>query len=429
MLGTWAAGRRHAPTQGPASLRVNGTRLNEQLTRLGNIGRNPVTGGINRLAFSDADREARSYVTQLMRAARLDVSVDAVANLIGRRGGSDPTLPALMVGSHIDSVPEGGNCDGPVGSLAAIEVAHTLAERGVTTRHPLEVVIFSNEENGKTGSRAMSGEVEAQELDIVTASGKSIRDGIAFLGGEPGNLRRARRERGSVAAFFELHVEQGGILEREQVPIGVVEGIVGIKRWDVTVEGFANHAGTTPMDARRDALLAAARFVDTVHRTTRDIAGRQVATVGRIRAEPGAPNVIPGRAVLSLEIRDLDMTKIDQVFERLRGEADAIGAATGTTFAFQPFYTSHAALTDEPLRRGIESAASVLDLRTMRLPSGAGHDAQSVARFAPIGMIFVPSVGGISHSPQEFTRPDDVVNGTNVLLTSLLESDRPTDRG
>jgi len=416
MPGAWAP-------QGRTSLRVNGPRLNQTLGRLGRIGVNPATGGINRLAFSDADRDAREYVTDLMRAARLDVTVDAAANLIGRRPGRDAALPPLMFGSHIDSVPEGGNFDGPVGSLAAIEVAQTLADHGAVTRHPLEVVIFANEENGKTGSRAMSGEVEARELDLVTASGKSIRDGMAFLGGEPGNLDRARRLTGSVAGFLELHIEQGAVLDRSGIPIGVVEGIVGIKRWNVAVDGFANHAGTTPMDARQDALLAAARFVDAAHRLTRGMAGRQVATVGRISAEPGAPNVIPGRAVLSLEIRDLEMSKIDAVFGELSGAAREIGAATGTTFAFTQFYTSHAAPTVEPLRRVIESAARDLGLATMRLPSGAGHDAQSVALFAPIGMIFVPSVGGISHSPRERSRPEDITAGANVLLQALLDLD------
>ena len=406
------------------SPRVNGARLNSQLARLGEIGRNAVTGGINRVAYSDADRTARSYVSDLMRAARLDVTVDAAGNVIGRRAASEPGLKPLMFGSHIDSVPEGGNYDGPVGSMAAIEVTHALADRGVTTRHPLEVVIFSNEEGGKTGSRAMSGEVEPAELDLTTASGRTIRDGIAFLGGEPGSLPRARRLPGSIAVYFELHVEQGGVLDRDGIEIGVVEGIVGIKRWNVTVEGFANHAGTTPMDARRDALLAAARFIDGANRIARSTAGRHVATVGRIQAEPGAPNVIPGRVTLSLEIRDLSMEKIDHVFGEIRGAGTAITSDTGTTFRYEQFYTSHAAPTDERLRRLIETSARTLGLSAQHLPSGAGHDAQSIARLAPVGMIFVPSIQGISHSPQEFTRPEHVVNGANVLLDALLAADR-----
>jgi len=203
----------------------------------------------------------------------------------------------------------------------------------------------------------------------------------------------------------------------------VIEGIVGIKRWNVTVDGFANHAGTTPMDARRDPLVAAARFIDAVHRIARDTPGRQVATVGRIRAEPGAPNVIPGRVTLSLEIRDLEMAKIDRVFDVVRRAADETGGATGTTFRFDLFYTSHAAPTDERLRRLVEESARALDLSTLRMPSGAGHDAQSIALLAPVGMIFVPSVGGISHSPEELTRAEHVVNGANVLLETVLALD------
>jgi len=416
-MGAWPFGRWQERRQ------VNGPRLTDTLARLGQIGRNPATGGINRVAFSEADREARAFVAGLMRAAGLEVRIDAAGNLMGRRAGTAPNRPPLMFGSHVDSVPEGGNYDGPVGTMAAIEVAQTLADRDLRTRHPLEVVVFSNEEGGKTGSRAVSGEVEARELDLVTASGKTIRDGIAFIGGEPGDLGRAGRERGSIAAFLELHVEQGAVLERGGIAIGVVEGIVGIKRWNVTVDGFANHAGTTPMDARRDPLVAAARFIDAVHRIARDTPGRQVATVGRIRAEPGAPNVIPGRVTLSLEIRDLEMAKIDRVFDVVRRAADETGGATGTTFRFDLFYTSHAAPTDERLRRLVEESARALDLSTLRMPSGAGHDAQSIALLAPVGMIFVPSVGGISHSPEELTRAEHVVNGANVLLETVLALD------
>jgi N-carbamoyl-L-amino-acid hydrolase len=416
-MGAWPFGRWQERRQ------VNGLRLTDTLARLGQIGRNPATGGINRVAYGEADREARAFVAGLMRAAGLEVRLDAAGNLMGRRAGTEPNRPPLMFGSHVDSVPEGGNYDGPVGTMGAIEVAQTLADRGLRTRHPLEVVVFSNEEGGKTGSRAMSGEVESRELDLVTASSKTIHDGIAFIGGEPGDLGRARRQRGSIAAFLELHVEQGAVLERGGIAIGVVEGIVGIKRWNVTVDGFANHAGTTPMDARRDPLVAAARFIDAVHRIARDTPGRQVATVGRIRAEPGAPNVIPGRVTLSLEIRDLEMAKIDRVFDVVRRAADETGGATGTTFRFDLFYTSHAAPTDERLRRLVEESARALDLSTLRMPSGAGHDAQSIALLAPVGMIFVPSVGGISHSPEELTRAEHVVNGANVLLETVLALD------
>ncbi len=402
-------------------MQIDGDRVLRHLRGLAAFGRTP-EGGANRLAFSDADKAAREYVLGLMSGAGLTTAVDAAGNLIGRRPGSQDA-PPVMFGSHIDSVPGGGNYDGPVGAIGAIEVAQSLAEQGIRTRHPLEVVVFSNEEGGKTGSRALSGEVESRELELMTASGKTIGEGLAFIGDNPAALDAVRRQPGSVAAYLELHVEQGAILESQEIDIGVVEGIVGIKRWNVTVTGFANHAGTTPMNQRRDALLAAAQFIWTANRAAVERPGRQVATVGRLEVEPGAPNVIPGEVLLSLEIRDLEMDRIDELFGDMQLEAMRIAEETGTTFAFDQFYVSRAAPTDERLRMIIERSARELDLSTLRLPSGAGHDAQSIALLGPVGMIFVPSVAGISHSPREFSWPRDVVNGVNVLFQAVLGAD------
>ena len=286
---------------------VNGGRLNAHLEQLHAFGRNP-QGGVSRLAYSDADRDARVLVQQMLRDAKLDVSIDAAGNIIGRRAGSDPSRPSIIIGSHIDSVPEGGNYDGQVGSMGAIEVAQTLGEAGITTRHPLEVVIWQNEEGGLWGSHAATAVLTEAELNTVSRSGKTIREGITFLGGDPDHLERTRRAKGSVAAYLELHIEQGGNLDRQKRQIGVVEGIVGIKQWEVTITGFANHAGTTAMAERRDAMLSAARFTEMVNRVIRATPGRQVGTVGRIQAFPGAPNVIPGKVVLTLEIRDLHVS-------------------------------------------------------------------------------------------------------------------------
>jgi N-carbamoyl-L-amino-acid hydrolase len=359
-----------------------------------------------------------------MSAAKLDTSIDAAGNIIGRRPGSANNLAPLLIGSHIDSVPEGGNYDGVVGSLSAIEVAQTLAENNFTTRHPLEVIIFQNEEGGLIGSRAIDGELTETELDLVSRSGKTIREGIRFLGGDPTKLADVRRKRGDVAAYLELHIEQGGILEAEQIDIGVVEGIVGINWWDVTIEGFANHAGTTPMNKRQDALLAAAKFIEAVNRIVTSIPGRQVGTVGRIQALPGAPNVIPGKVVVSLELRDLDAAKIQMLYERIYAEAQQIAAASRTKFGFKEINVNIPAPTDARVRASIFESAKELGLSTKLMPSGAGHDAQDMARLAPVGMIFVPSVGGISHSPREFSRPTDIRNGANVLLHTLLKLDR-----
>ncbi|HEU4713488.1 MAG TPA: Zn-dependent hydrolase [Pyrinomonadaceae bacterium] len=412
-----------ARARAQSQLRVNGERIMQHILALAEFGKNP-QGGVSRVAYSDADKQGREYVLGLMREAKLDVSVDAAGNLIGRRAGNASGLKPLLIGSHIDSVPEGGNYDGVVGSMGAIEVAHTLAEKNVTTRHPLEVVIFQNEEGGLIGSRAMDGELTERELDLVSRSGKTIRDGIKFIGGDPSKLEGVKRAKGDIAAYLELHIEQGGTLDTEKIKIGVVEGIVGINWWDVTIEGFANHAGTTAMNNRQDALLAAAKFIETVNRIVTSVPGRQVGTVGRINALPGAPNVIPGKVVLSLELRDLYAAKINMLYERIHAEAQRIAEASRTKFDFKEINVNIPAPTDPRIRSLISEAANELGLSTKTLPSGAGHDAQDMARLGPVGMIFVPSVGGISHSPREFSHPQDIANGANVLLHTLLKLDR-----
>ncbi len=404
-------------------LRVNGDRIMGHINALAEFGKNP-QGGVSRVAYSDADKQGREYVLGLLRDAKLDVSIDAAGNLIGKRPGSASGLKPLLIGSHVDTVPEGGNYDGVVGSMGAIEVAQTLAEKNVSLRHPLEVVIFQNEEGGLIGSRAMDGELTERELDLVSRSGKTIREGIKFIGGEPAKLADVRRKKGDIAAYLELHIEQGAILDTEKIKIGVVEGIVGINWWDVTIEGFANHAGTTAMNNRQDALLAAAKFIEAVNRVVTSVPGRQVGTVGRINALPGAPNVIPGKVVLSLELRDLDAAKINSLYEKIRTEAQQIATASRTKFDFKEINVNIPAPTDTRIRSLISEAARELGLSTKLMPSGAGHDAQDMAQLGPVGMIFVPSVGGISHSPREFSHPEDIANGANVLLHTLLKLDR-----
>jgi N-carbamoyl-L-amino-acid hydrolase len=406
------------------SPRVNAARIQQHITELGKFGANP-QGGVSRVAFSDADIAGRKYIGRLMQEAGLMLRTDAAGNIIGRRAGRDPKLPPILIGSHTDSVPAGGNYDGDVGTLGAIEVAQVLQEHGIRLEHPLEVVVFANEEGGTVGSLAMAGLLEAPALDLMTHSGKTIRDGIRAIGGDPDRLAQAVRKPGELQAYVELHIEQGAILDESDIDIGVVEGIVGIRWWDVTVEGVANHAGTTPMDRRRDAMLSAAEFALAVNRVATSTPGRQVATVGRIRAEPGAPNVIPGKVVMSLEIRDLDEAKMDSVFAAVRAEAQKIAQARQTPISFVQLETSSKpAPTDERVRRIIANAAKSLGLSSRQMPSGAGHDAQEISHIAPIGMIFVPSVGGVSHSPKEFTSQQDMGNGANVLLQTVLAIDR-----
>jgi N-carbamoyl-L-amino-acid hydrolase len=382
------------------NFRADPRRIEERIKELSQFGANP-EGGVSRVAFSDADVEGRKYIRSLMEKAGLKVRVDTAGNIIGHREGRNPKLPVILFGSHADSVPHGGNYDGALGVLGALECIEILNQQNFLTAHPLEVIVFSDEEGGLTGSHAAVGELSQQALEIKSHSGKTIGEGIRFIGGDPDNLQSAKRNPSEILAYLELHIEQGGILEAEKINIGVVEGIVGINVWDVTVLGFANHAGTTPMNQRKDALLAAARLIESVNHIARSIPGRQVATVGTIETEPGAPNVIPGKVVMSLEIRDLEKSKIDLVFEKVKESAAKIATDTGTTISFAALdVTAVPAPTDPRLRKIIQEAATDLGLTTKLMPSGAAHDAQDIARIAPIGMIFVPSVGGISHSPR-----------------------------
>lgn len=405
------------------SLSLNGARLNAHLKALSAFGANP-QGGVSRVAFSDADRAGRAYVMDLMPAARLDVHVDFAGNIVGKRAGADGSLKPIVFGSHIDSVPDGGNYDGTVGSLSAIEVAQTLEEQRIRTRHPLEVVVWANEEGGLYGSRAVSGQLTAAELSNRAWSGKTIEEGMAFLGGTPSRVAEVRRQRGDVATYLELHIEQGGTLEREALNIGIVEGIVGIRQWNVTVNGMQNHAGTTPMDQRRDALLSTAKFVEMVNRVVRSEPGRQVGTVGRMEAFPGAPNVISGRVVCTLELRDLESSKIQRLFETIEREARRIGEADGTTFEFRGRHENVPAPSDPAVRELIAETAKSLKFTTRLMPSGAGHDAQAMAQLGPMGMIFIPSIGGISHSPKEFSTAEDIVRGATVLMGAVLLADK-----
>jgi N-carbamoyl-L-amino-acid hydrolase len=318
----------------------------------------------------------------------------------------------------------GGNYDGDVGSLSAIEVAQVLQEKQITLRHPLEVIIFQNEEGGTIGSQAIGEGLDEKRLNLASQSGQTIREGTRDIGGIPEQLASVQRLPGSIAGYFELHIEQGGSLEREKIDIGVVEGIVGILHSDVTIEGFANHAGTTPMDQRHDAILSAARFIEKVNQVVTSVPGQQVGTVGRVKVEPGAYNVIPGKVVLGLELRDLNEKKFTGLFSRIRTEAETLGKLNQTRFSFTDPVITRRALTDKTFQQLIGDTAKSLGFSVKVMPSGAGHDAQEIARIGPVGMIFIPSIGGISHAPKEFSRPQDIENGANVLLHTVLAFDR-----
>lgn len=410
-----------APLGAPAPLHADGARVNAALAAFDSIGR--TSGGINRVAYSDADLAGRAFTIDLMKRCGLAPRIDAAGNIVARLDGSARGLAPILIGSHVDSVTDGGNYDGVVGSFAAIEVARSLRAQRIALRHPLDVVVWQNEEGGTIGSKLATGGLDAKALDATARSGITIRDGIRRIGGDPTRLADAVRRRGDVAAYLELHIEQGGQLEAKQLQIGVVQGIVGLRWREVTITGFANHAGATEMNRRQDALLAAAKFIVAVNEAVTSEAGRQVATVGRIVATPNTTNVIAGEVKLTVDLRDLDSAKLARFEQRFVELGREIGAATHTTFAFAPLVDSDPALADPRMMDAIETSARSLGLTSQRMPSGAGHDAQELARIAPMGMIFVPSVGGISHSPRELTRPQDLANGTDVLLNAVVAAD------
>lgn len=404
-------------------LRANGARVNAALTAFASIGRTAT--GMNRVAYSEADLAGRAFTLDLMRQAGLGPRIDAAGNIVAYvQGTARDNVAPLVIGSHVDSVTDGGNYDGPVGTFAAIEVARSLREQSIRLRHGLAVVVWQNEEGGTVGSKAWIGALTPADLDKVARSGITIREGIGRVGGDVSRLAGVVRKRGDVAGYLELHIEQGGQLEAAGVEIGVVEGIVGLRWMEVTIRGFANHAGATEMNRRQDAMLAAARFIVAVNEAVRSEPGRQVATVGRLVATPNTTNVIAGEVKLTVDLRDLNAATIERFRARFETLGREIGEATRTSFAFAPLIDSEPALADPRMAELVESNARALGLTSQRMPSGAGHDAQEMARIAPMGMIFVPSVGGISHSPRELTKPEDVANGVDVLLNAVVEADR-----
>lgn len=407
--------------EAPARLRVNAARLERRLEDLSAYGR-PAGGtfadGVSRVAYSDADLAGRNYAMNAMRDAGLKPRIDPAGNIFGARAGMDLSLPRILFGSHIDSVPNGGNFDGDVGSMSAIELMQTLEEHHVTTKHPLEMVIWSNEEN-LVGSPAAAGGLDQSVLHRVY-NGIRMEDGLRKIGGDPTRLVEARMAPHSFCCYLELHIEQGGTLDQAKIPIGVVEGIVSIDEYEVEFHGFANHAGTTPMPERRNALLAAAKLIEAVQDVVTQVPGRQVGTVGQIEVFPNAHNVVPGLVKLSVELRDLSAEKIARLGDELQQRAEEIARQTGTEVHIKKVDHDPPAMADPEIQAKIEQAAAGLGLKTMRLASGAGHDAQWMARLAPMGMIFIPSIGGISHSPKELTSWLDCAHGANVLMETVL---------
>ena len=401
---------------------VDSQRLSATLELLGNIGETPE--GMQRIAFSAADVEGRCYVMELMRQSGLSVRVDTAGNIIGRRSGREDQRPAIGMGSHVDSVPSGGKYDGALGVLGAIEAVRTLGDRGIVTRHPIEVLVFANEEGARVnrllGSRAMAGLWETSDFEAVDSEGKGTAEHLNAIGGELLKVEEARRGRGELQAYLELHIEQGPILHQSGIPVGVVSGISGMAVFKVLIRGVANHAGTTPMDSRHDALLTASRLALAVNTMVTQEETCRVGTVGTISVKPNAVNVIPGEVELGVEFRDIDMGSLENAERRLNEVARTLATDTATAIEVQRVGLGQSSPITTAMRDVVAEAAQRLELVSHTIPSGAGHDAQAMATITEAGMIFVPSVEGISHSPQEYTSARDCANGASVLLNALL---------
>jgi allantoate deiminase len=376
-------------------------------------------GRITRLFGTPAHASASGTVAGWMKSAGMTVRRDAIGNLIGRFEGADPEAPALLLGSHLDTVRDAGRYDGTLGVLVAIAVVERLHQAGRRPGVPVEVVAFADEEGtrfgtGFLGSAVLAGRFDEAELERVDSDGVSLRDAIREAGGDPAGLAAAAREPGSLAAYAEVHIEQGPVLEERGVALGVVSAITGQTRAGLRFTGAAGHAGTVPMELRHDALCAAAELVLAAEALARRSEGL-VATVGRLEAGPGAPNVIPGAAELSLDVRHPDDAERAAAVARLRERAGEAAAARGVGLEWEELLDQAAVRCDPAISERMTRAAESVGAQPMRLPSGAGHDAAMVSAIAPVAMLFVRCAGGISHHPDESVAEPDVALAVDAL--------------
>lgn len=402
-------------------LRINQARLLAALDELAAIGRTE-DGSCCRLALTDEDKAGRDLVVKRMRELGLEVRIDPIGNIFGRRAGREDIAP-VMTGSHIDTVRTGGRFDGCLGVLGGLEVVRTLNDAGIATRRPLVVAVFTDEEGARfhpdmAGSLAYAGGLPLQELyDTRGIDGKRFEDElrrIGYLGDAPIPLYRPH-------AYVELHIEQGPVLDIEGVTIGAVENLQGISWQEVTIVGQSNHAGTTPMRLRHDAGYCAAAIGHFLRQLARDMGGNQVATMGKVDLHPNLINVIAARAKVTVDLRNTDEALLKQAEQRFAGFLKQLAADEGVKIETRSLARFEPVIFDQGVADLIARTAQRLGHSCRPMTSGAGHDAQMIARIAPTAMIFVPSIRGISHNPAEDTKPEHLAAGADVLLHTLLE--------
>ena len=414
----------------PSGLAINKKRLLNDLNAISRIGLGE-HGSVTRLVFSIKELRSRQLLIHLMTQAGLKVHVDRIGNIFGRLSGGGPKAPAVIAGSHLDSVLHGGKFDGPVGVVGALEAARTLKENKVHLPCAVEVACFVGEESSRfgfstLGSSLLAGQVRMEDLaNAVDADGTKLEDVLASMGVYRDTLASLKRDPATVKAYLELHIEQGPILEAKKKKIGIVTAIAAPTRLKVIFTGQADHSGTTPMEMRKDALVAAAQLIGYIEEICREYSkmeqGRVVGTVGAMKIEPGVINAIPGKVELSVDIRSIAAKAKDRVAAMVKRRAREIAKQRGIALEILPIRAEHPVPLDESLLPVIREICEEKNIPYEIMPSGAGHDAMQMAKIARAGMIFIPSKKGISHSPLEWTAPEDICLGAQVLLETIVK--------
>ncbi|BAE85951.1 Zn-dependent hydrolase [Desulfitobacterium hafniense] len=404
---------------------INSERVDRRLRELGKIGYRE-SGGVTRHAFTPEDRAAKDLVISYMQEAGLIVREDAVGNLIGRREGRNPQAPVVLTGSHIDTVCDGGIYDGGLGIIGAIEVLQSFNEQGISTEHPIEVYAFNDEEGSRFsfsmfGSRGVIGDLTEKDLEIKDRNGITVAEAMGNQGYDPNKIKDAVRSPEELKAFIELHIEQGKVLECNNLSVGIVTGIVNELWMKLIVKGEAGHAGATPMNLRQDALVAAAEMIQVIEKEAKKT-GSTVATVGRLNVFPGGINIIPGRVEFTLDLRDTSQEISDQVEAAIFKELDRICQERGVQLETELLQRIPPAPCSKEFQIAAKEACKKIGLQYFCLPSGAGHDAMQMVNICPIGMIFIRSKDGISHNPAEWSSSEDCADGVNVLYHVLLDT-------
>lgn len=399
---------------------IKGERLAKRLYELSKIGYTQI-GGVRRPGLSSEEKEAKELVKQWMAEAGFSIIEDGAGNVIGRLAGKDNATKAIASGSHLDSVPNGGNFDGPLGVLSALEVAEAWKETGFVPEKPYELIIFTDEEgsrfnSGLTGSRAMAGDISEEEIQqLRDYNGENLEQVLEHYGSSLAAFKRAKRDVSELELFVEVHIEQGKRLEQENQPVGIVSGIAGPAWLELEFTGEAGHAGNTPMIGRKDPLVAAAEFIQGIPDFPAQVSGTSVATIGKMEVFPNGINVIPEKVVLHADIRDIKEETRDKLLEQIKQYAEEVAGRRNVKLAIKQNTKIMPVPIEETLKRKLEESLNGLGIKPVHIPSGAGHDAMVLGRYIPVAMLFVRSKDGISHNPKEWSSLNDCVYGIHAL--------------